>query len=240
MAASGLDSIALAVAHLERVENAALCCVAQDTATSEGDHLSSTTTLLPSLFQNHTRVVSTDHLEAKQPSSVSSSPRTTQSPPTCYCDPTPSSSVPLTEHKPWNYVSTSFMSPHSLASLHATTITGFGRPPNFYVPMAVSHPKTPEVERRCSSASPPSSSSSSPTQPKKSGTKKKNKPSSVVLSSSTSAAIPRNQPYKNLMLFFEMAPYPIPKDIQATSGDMIVSTADIQENDVLLGRYVLL
>jgi hypothetical protein len=66
--------------------------------------------------------------------------------------------------------------------------------------------------RRCSS----SSTSSSP--------KKKSK---------TSITPPRNKQYKNLLLLFDMAPYPIPKDAHS---DAVISNTEIQEDDVLLGR----
>ncbi|GAX28697.1 hypothetical protein FisN_33Hh027 [Fistulifera solaris] len=70
----------------------------------------------------------------------------------------------------------------------------------------------PTQTTRCSS----SSTSSSP--------KKKSK---------TSITPPRNKQYKNLLLLFDMAPYPIPKDAHS---DAVISNTEIQEDDVLLGR----
>jgi hypothetical protein len=180
MTLSGLDSIALAVAHLERVE-------------ASQDIIDPAPTTRPSLFLNHARVVSTEYLDQASPDA-------------------PHISVPL----PWNYFAALAPSPPVLTT---STMPNNSNASvlNNVVPMQTSVSPADAV-RRCSS----SSSSSSP--PKK------------LKKVKTSITPPRNKQYKNLMLLFDMAPYPIPKD--AHSGATILNT-DIQEDDVLLGRKYL-
>lgn len=214
MAPSGLDSIALAVAHLERAEKASLS-VADDSSSPTASEFSKTG-LPTSLFLNHTRVVSTDGLDAKAPSS--SSPVASQSP--HLPPPPPSSSLayyspsPLMENRQWNHIS-AFVP--SLSVTAATTTHGFALPtPSTFTLPSHAPPQTlHSVLRRCSS---PSSANNNSNNNKKTST-------------------PHQKPLKNLSLLFEMAPYPIPKDIATTTNTTTTTTtSDIRDDDVLCGR----
>ncbi|GAX23136.1 hypothetical protein FisN_33Lh027 [Fistulifera solaris] len=179
MTLSGLDSIALAVAHLERVEAS---LGPSDTAQI----------IRPSVFLNHARVVSTEDLDQVD---------------------APHISVPL----PWNYSATGAPSPPVLPTFTLTNNS------NGSVLNHNNQNHSTVVSMQTSVAARPDSSFSTTSS---SSFKKLKK-------GKTSITPPRNKQYKNLMLLFDMAPYPIPKDAHS---DAIVSNTDIQEDDVLLGR----